>query len=249
MMVMKISKKILIIISIILVGILINSKVLAVNYTLNVNFDGKNIEMISPTPDMIWEVKKMQPGEEQYNIITASNKGTRNVIVEFDSAIVDEEDIARILDLKIVKLVNDNPSLDELVFSGKCADMGKVSFGLDVGKNQSYKISVCLPSEAGSEYKGKTCKLKLNFTASGLADTLVTTQVEEAQNISDTESTENGGQDNTGITQAQNAERISTSTIKAMETGESKWVFVVIIILVGIFIVLLICFLNIKRSK
>lgn len=257
MRVIEILRKLLIAFSVIVAIMLLNLKVFAANYTLDVNFDGKNIEMISPTPDMTWEIKNLIPGEEQYNIVTVSNKGTRKVDVEFVTSTVSGEDVANVLDIKIIKLINDDPSLDETVYSGKYSEVAKVSFSIDVGKNQSYKIVVGLPRDVGNEFQGKECKMKMDFTAFGIEDgsdsnTNVNTDEPETpneQNVPETEETpEVPANTEVQETPKQNGKIISTSTIKAPQTGESRWIFVIIGVLVVAFLGLLVSFVFTKKT-
>ncbi len=225
----KATKKFLMVISTLLFLLFFSSNVFAANYTLEVNFDGKNIEMASLTPNMTWNINKLQPEEEQYATISVSNKGTKSVDVEFSGSIIDEENLGNILDVKILNLVSDNPSLDEVIYSGKFSEMQKINFNLDVGKNQSYKILVTLPSENADEYKEKSCTLKLNFTSSGILDF--------TQGEIDSQSSENS--DN----------RIYTSTINTIETKEFKWIFIVLAVLCIVFVILLLYLFFSKDGK
>ena len=55
-----------------------SGKVYCANYNIDVNFDGKKIEMVSETPDMVWDINNILPGEKHETVVKFSNVGKKD---------------------------------------------------------------------------------------------------------------------------------------------------------------------------
>ena len=227
--------------SVILLGLIFsNSKVFAANYNLDVNCDGKKIEMISKTPDMTWNVDNMLPGQKDKIVINISNVGPKSVKVEFKATVVEGSDVADILNVKIVKIGNDS---EQVEYDGKYSHMREVVLNLDAGKNQEYKIISSLPEETGNEFQEKQCQMKLNFTATGESDEIVEPP---------TPAEEEGTPEKDGTTPKETVPQkkyITTSEIKSPQTGESNAIYIVAGVLIFAFITLGLIYFIQKVSK
>ena len=78
----------------------------AANYNLDVNCNGKTIKMTSNTPNMTWNITNLLPGESEETTLTIANVGTKKVDVSFKATIENGIEVAKILDIKIIKLTN-----------------------------------------------------------------------------------------------------------------------------------------------
>jgi len=202
------------------------SMVYAANLNVNVNFDGKQIEMTSETPDMTWTINNLLPGEEDSSILTISNIGTRKASVEFIATIEEGKDLADVLDIQIIKLANDSQKEDKEVFSGKYSELQALNVDLDSDKMQNFKIITSLPIETGNEFQNKECKVKLSFVASGVED-------KEEEPTSEPEP----------------PKEIITDVIKPVQTGESKTVYIIVAVLVIAVVVLVVTFFVGKKER
>lgn len=198
----------------------------AANLSVNVNFDGKQIEMTSETPDMTWNVENLLPGETDETLLTIYNIGTRQSNVKFIATIENGEDLADILNIKIIKLAGESQKEDEEFFNGKYSELMNMGLYLDAGKSQSYKIITSLPIETGNEFQNKECKIKLSFVASGIED-------------KEEEPTE---------PEQDPPKEIVTDVIKPVQTGESKTVYIVVAVLVIAIVVLVVTYFIGKRK-
>ncbi len=213
--------KFIAIISIVLISLAFgNTKVFAANFNLNVSCDGKKIEMISKTPDMTWNINNMLPGQKDETKINISNVGQKSVKVQLKATIVNGEEVANVLDIKIIKMKNDSEQLDEVEYEGKYADLKEIVIDLDSGKQQEFKVITSLPVETGNEFQEKQCEMKLSFVATGEADE-----------------------------KTPEKEYISTFEIKSPQTGESNAIYIVVAILILAFITLALIYLIQKISR
>lgn len=167
-----VSKFVIIALLIAIIALITANSAYAANYNLDVNCNGKTIKMTSNTPNMTWNITNLLPGESEETTLTIANVGTKKVDVSFKATIENGTEVANILDIKIIKLANnDTQSEDEKVFEGKCSDLKSVNLTLEKGKKQSYKIITYLPKETGNEFQEKECVVKFDFTATGKQDT------------------------------------------------------------------------------
>lgn len=208
------------------------SMVFAANLNVNVNFDGKQIEMTSETPDMTWTINNLLPGEEDSSILTISNIGTRKASVEFTATIEEGKDLADVLDIQIIKLANDSQKEDKEVFSGKYSELQTLNVELDSDKIQNFKIITSLPIETGNEFQNKECKVKLSFLAKGIEDV----EPEPEPEVEPTPEPEP-------------PKEIITDVIKPVQTGESKTIYIIVGVLVVAAIILIVTFFIGKGKK
>lgn len=154
----------------------------AANLSLNINFNGKEIKMTSDTPDMSWSVDNLLPGNSDETLLTIKNTGTRDVDVTFIAKVESGEELADILNIKIIKLANNDQKTDKELFDGKYSELTNLELSLEKGKTQKYKIITSLSKETGNEFQNKECKVKLSFIAEGEGpEQVVTDKVEEVQ--------------------------------------------------------------------
>lgn len=215
-------------------------KVNAANLGLNVNFDGKKIEMTSETPDMTWQIKNLLPGETDETELTIYNIGKKNTTIKFLPKIEEGKELADILNVKIIKLAGENISKDEEFFNGKYSEIMNMGLSLDAGKTQKYKIITTLPSEAGNEYQKKECKVKLAFVASGIEDEEKKPEPEKPDEPDVPEKPEKPEEPEEPEEEPQ--KEITTDEVKPVQTGESKMIFAVVGVLALAVIILIITF-------
>ena len=178
---MKISiKKFLIALIIISAAITFNTQVLAANFDVHINFNGKTIKMTSETPDLTWTINNLMPSEKDESSIVVKNIGSKNVDLQLTAKIEKGEDLSKILDVKII-----NEEDSEVLYSGKYSELTNINVKLESGKSNTYKITTSLPGETGNEFQEKECVVKLYLIASGELDepgqTITTDEVESPQ--------------------------------------------------------------------
>lgn len=234
--------KFAVIVLILILGLIITSNsVFAANLSVNVNFDGKTIEMTSETPDMTWTVNNLLPGETEETVLTIANTGTRKVDVSFIATIESGEELANVLNIKVIKLANgDTQKEDEVFFNGKYSELMNISVSLEKGKSQVYKIVTSLPEEIGNEFQKKECKVKLSFRASGIEDAEPTPEPEPEKPEPEKPEPE----------EPTPPKEVVTEEIKPVQTGESRAIYAVIAVLViaGIVLVVTLC-MGKKKEK
>ena len=148
----------MLLILVILSGII---KSLAVNFELNVKFDGKNISMESETPDMNWDLDNLLPGQSDVSSINIKNSGKKEVDLETSINIEEDTGLLEKIELTVTNKAGDT------VFTGKYKDLKKITKRLKVGETEKYTVSTKLSVDAGNEYQDKKYKLKFNFNAIG----------------------------------------------------------------------------------
>lgn len=197
-----------------------NTKVYAAKFNLDVNCDGKKIEMTSKTPDMTWSINNMLPGQKEETTINISNVGPKSVKVEFKATTDSGEDVSNILNIQVIKIGNGSKQTEQIEYDGKYSEMNKIVLNLDSRKSQEYKIITALPADIGNEYQGKECQIKLEFTSTGESDEQINPPAQDKPE------------------QEPEKQYISTSEIKSPQTGESNAIYIVAAILVFAFITL-----------
>lgn len=203
---MKKILKISLILIIFAIAIFLANESYAANLSVNVNFDGKQIEMTSETPNMSWSIDNLLPGETEETILTINNIGTRQANIKFIANIEEGEELSDILNIKIIKLAGEVQKQDEEFFIGKYSKLMNIELDLQEGKTQAFKIITSLPKETGNEYQNKECKIKLSFIASGIEDAKPAPE--------------------------EPPKEIVTDVIKPVQTGESKTIYIVAGVLV-----------------
>ena len=155
---MKKTLKIAFISVIFIIALLFVNKTNAANLNVDVNFDGEKIKMTSQTPDMTWNINNLLPGEKDETILTVNNTGKKPVDVKFIANLVEGTELAKVLDIQIIKLVSDTNKKEDEFFNGKYSELMNISVQLESEKTQSFKIITSLPKETGNEYQNKACK-------------------------------------------------------------------------------------------
>ena len=235
------TKKIITMLTVIFIGILINSTVLAANLNVKINCNGKTIKMTSETPDMTWTVSNLLPGEKDESTLTIENIGTKKVDVDLKAKIESGEDLAQIVDLKIIKLQSDSGAEQEL-FSGKYNELKSINVNIENNKKETYKFVTSLPTETGNEYQGRECVIKLGLVASGEEDKPETPKdepKEEPKDEPEDEPKEEPKKEN----------KITTDKIESPQTGEGILLYVVAGVLIIAFVIFLITFIVNRKGK
>lgn len=248
----KMIKKVCIIFFIVFLGLMFKQVSNAEELTVFVDFDGKNIEMSSETPDMTFNVKNILPGESKETKLNFISKGKNEVDVEFLASIQNGKELADILSIKIIKLANgDNQLQDEEFFNGKYGELMNMGFHLNPGKTQSYKIITYLPKETGNEFQKKECLVKFNVKASGVEDNEPEpTPTPDTDNDSiptpDKKPTPTVAYE---LTPTPTKNIIQTEEIKPIKTGESNRIIYAVVIFVVAIIILVLIFISGKINK
>lgn len=227
---MKKILKISLILIIFAIAIFLVNESYAANLSVNVNFDGKQIEMTSETPDMSWSIDNLLPGETEETILTINNIGTRQANIKFIANIEEGEELSDILNIKIIKLAGEVQKQDEEFFIGKYSKLMNIELDLQEGKTQAFKIITSLPKETGNEFQNKECKIKLSFIASGIEDTK---PVPEEPDVEPEEP----------------PKEIVTDIIKPVQTGESKTIYIIAGVLVVAVVILVVTFFVGRNKK
>lgn len=204
--------------------ICLSNKIYAANLSVNVNCDGKKIEMTSETPEMTWTIENLLPGGSDETILTFHNTGKNFVNISFIPKIENGKDVADILDVKIIKLTSETVKKEEEFYNGKYSGVVNMGLGLESGKSQKYKIITSLPIETGNEFQNKECVVKFHIKASGTED-----KPEPAPETPKQE-----------IPEEDPPKQIETDVIKPVQTGESR----VIYIIVGVLVVAVVAFVG-----
>ena len=220
---MKKILKISLILIIFAIAIFLANEAYAANLSVNVNFDGKQIEMTSETPNMSWSIDNLLPGETEETILTINNIGTRQANIKFIANIEEGEELSDILNIKIIKLAGEVQKQDEEFFIGKYSKLMNIELDLQEGKTQAFKIITSLPKETWNEYQNKECKIKLSFIASGIEDAKPAPE--------------------------EPPKEIVTDVIKPVQTGESKTIYIVAGVLVVAVAILVVTFFVGRNKK
>lgn len=223
------TKKILTMLTVIFIGLLINSTVFAANLNVQINCNGKTIKMTSETPDMTWKVTNLLPGEKDESTLTIENVGTKKVDVDLKAKIESGEELTQMLDLKIIKLQSNSGAEQEL-FSGKYSELKSVNVNIEKGNKETYKFVTSLPVETGNEYQGRECVVKLGLTASGEEDKPETPKDEPKD-------------------EPKKEKKITTDKVESPQTGEGIILYVVGGVLIIAFVIFLITFILNRKEK
>ena len=215
--------------------ICLSNKIYATNLSVNVNCDGKKIEMTSETPEMTWTIEDLLPGGSDETILTFHNTVKNFVNISFIPKIENGKDVADILDVKIIKLTSETVKKEEEFYNGKYSGVVNMGLGLESGKSQAYKIIMSLPIETGNEFQNKECVVKFHIQASATEDKPV---------IPDTPKPEEPEQPETEV-----PEQLVTDVIKPVQTGESRVIFIVVGLLVVAIVAFLGTFCYVKKKR
>ena len=209
----------------------INTTVLAANLNLNVDFDGKKIEMTSSTPEMEWAINNMLPGQKEETSLIINSIGSKEVKVELNAKIIEGEDVADVLNLKII-----NNKTNEVLYEGKYSNIPDINVKIPAKETNTFKIIVELPQEVGNEFQNKKCVIKLTFIAKGEKE-----NGEKKQNNNNADISiepENTSQEENAI------EEITTDIINPVKTGESHIIYIVLAVLIITLLILVFSFIK-----
>ncbi len=230
---MKQNKYIKIIVSILALILIqmLNIKVYAANLNLNIDFNGKEIEMASETPEMKWELKNIAPGKSNSTTIIINSIGNKEVKAEFATEITDGKEYEEYLNMKITNSKN-----NETIYEGKYKEFTKVAEKISAKETKSYNVIVTLPEGTENKFANTGCTIKFNFTAKGEKNSIAVANQQEQQEQMQT-------QQNTV-----EVEEVTTNTIKQIKISQSYIIFIVLGILVVVLAVLIILFIRTRKS-
>lgn len=222
-------RKISIILTILFVGILTCSHVLAADMTVKVNCDGKTIKMTSETPDLTWKIENILPGESDESTLTIQNIGKKKVDVDVTVKIESGEELAKILNLQITKK-QVSTNTEETVFNGKYSELKTLTLNLDISEKAIYTFKASLPTETGNEFQGKESVIKFALVASGEQDVPKTPDKEPEKKPEETP-------------------KIITDKVELPQTGEGIIIYIIVGVLLIASIVALVTLILNKRDK
>lgn len=132
-------------------------------FSLEVNYDGKNIEMRSETSDMLYKLENFLPGDKDVSYITIKNVGTEKVRVYLkDTEVITGND--SILDKLIIRITKN----ENVIFTGKYKDIQNIKLTeISSEGNEAYKIETTFSNTAGNEFQSKDFEIKFNFISIG----------------------------------------------------------------------------------
>ena len=216
------------------ISIFLVNSTYAANFNVNINCDGKKIEMTSETPEMTWQINNLLPGGSDETILTMHNVGEKFVNISFIPEIENGKDVADILEVKIIKLAGDTQKKDEEFYDGKYSQLINMGLGLESKKSQSYKIITSLPLETGNEFQNKECTIKIHIEASGVENKPLIPEDEMVAEQPD---------------EKELPKQLVTDVVKPVQTGESRIIFVIIGVFVIAIIMLVASFCYIKKKN
>ena len=220
-------KKVMAVIFVLVIMQVLSFKVLAANLNLNIDFDGKTIEMLSETPEMKWQTKNMVPGKNYSTTIIINSIGSREVKAEFATEITEGKEYEEYINMKII-----NSKSNETIYDGKYKDFQNVVEKISAKETKTYTVTISLPEETENKFENNVCTIKFNFTAKGEKN--VITVANQTETLEQTQTQEN-------------AEEITTNSIKQIKTSQSYVIFIVLGILVIVLIVLIILFVKTRK--
>lgn len=213
-------KKYLKIIIITLVLLLISiTKVCAANPSLNVEFDGKEIEMTSDNPNMEWNIENIKSGESRENTIVINSIGSKEVKVELSTEILEKAELAEILNIRI-----NNNKTNEILYDGNFANFQKAEIKIPSKETNLINVVVSLPEATENIIENQQIKIKFKFIAKG-----------EKQTQNKQENSEESM-----------VEIVSTDLIKPIKKSESYTIFIVLGIMIITLIILIIAYIKNK---
>ena len=216
-------------ISIILTIFLQGKHVLAANLGVNIEFDGKKIEMLSETPEMEWNIDKLFQGEASEATLVINSVGSKEVKADIQLEIENNKELEEHITLKIT-----NSKTGEMVYDGKYSEFKQTSTKIPSKQTNIFKVVIGLPTEIENSVKGENIKIKFKLVAKGEKKTSNSTNqiTENATELSETEQ--------------QNQNEITTDIIKPIKKSKSITIYVVFAIMMCILIVLVIAFFKTK---
>lgn len=233
----KIMKKISIIM-LILITTIITTNVYAINLNLNVDFDGKTLEMSSETPEMKWEINNLQPDQTCETILTINSIGNKDVIVDFNIELEDKKELAEYLNIKI-----ENKKTGENLYDGSVIELTKISEKIQAKQTNTYTIKIKAKEEKYSEVQNEKIVIKFKFLSKGIKAS-IENKIKELNNGN--EASNNVNEDAT--TEENQNEEITTDIIKPIKAKTSYMIIIILAILIITLISMVILYLRIKKS-
>jgi hypothetical protein len=207
-------------ISIVLIFFLQGNRVLAANLSVNIDFDGKKIEMTSETPEMEWNIEKLFPGETAETNIVLNSIGSKEVKTEFQLETTNKE-IEEYLTVKVM-----NNKTGEMAYDGKYTEFKNVTAKISSKETNVFKVTIGLPTEIESSIKSENLKIKFKLVAKG-----------EKSNQIATATTEN---------EQTNTNEISTDIIKPIKKQKSFGIYIVFAIMICVLLILGVAYFKTK---
>ena len=158
---MRLKNKILLVAVLLVTVISISIQSFALDYELQVKFNGKEITMESSTPEMAWDLENFLPGQTDTSSVTIKNSGSKPVTVETIINIEEDTGLLEMIDLTVKNNKN------EVVFDGSYTDLKTISQNLKAKETQKLTVTTKMNVNAGNEYQNKQYKLNFKFKASG----------------------------------------------------------------------------------
>lgn len=195
------------------------SNVYAASLSLNVDYDGKKIEMTSETPNMEINIENLKSGESRENTIALNSIGSKEVIVEFAGINIDKTEYSEILNIKII-----NNKSNEIIYDGAISAFQNKEIKIPSKETNSINIITTFPVIAENTIEKIDCKINIKITAKG----------EKNINKINQEGTEN------------NIEYISTNIINPVKKSKSYIIYFSLGIMVCVLIGLVIAYVKNK---
>ena len=139
-----------------------STTVLAANLNVNVEFDGKKIEMTSETPEMEWNINNVLPGQSMETLLIINSTGSKEVKVELGAEITDNPKLTEEL---IIKILNNKTS--ETLYEGKISELENVTLKIPSKETSQLKVMISIPEEASNEIQNDNYTVKFKLVAKG----------------------------------------------------------------------------------
>lgn len=252
----------------IIIMTMMQGTVFAANYSVNVDFDGKNIEMFSENPKMEWNVRNLYVGEPTETTVVLNSTGNKEVEVELKPELVEGQEIGEILKLKII-----NNKTNEIAYEGQYADFQSIKTKIPAKETISFKVIIEKTAIDDKDIQNATVKIKFKVIASGEKSSSIHTRInnnyvsddetlnnneeqkneneensnnenKENSNNENKEETNNGNQSNEAEKQV---EKVTTDEIKQIKKQEAYVMYFVLGIMLLVLGILVIQFLKTKK--
>lgn len=234
--------------------------VFAANYSVNVDFDGKNIEMFSENPKMEWNVRNLYIGEPTETTIILNSTGNKEVEVELKPEIIESKEIAELLNLKII-----NNKTNEIAYEGKYTDFQSVKTKIPAKETISFKVIIEKTAIDDKDIQNANFKIKFKIIASGEKSSSVHKRINnnsagenetssnneeqrnESEEMSNNENKETTNNENQSNETEKQVEKVTTDEIKQIKKQEAYVMYFVLGIMLLVLSILVIQFLKIKK--
>ena len=230
---MKKTFKIILIFVILLLTLGMN-QVWANYFEIEVNYNGKKLEMTSEDPDMIYNIKNFSPGDSEISYLIIKNTGSKPVEMYIKNIEMLQD--ANLLNTLNIKITNQ----EEIIFDGSYSKINQIDLKtINAGQVNTYKIETIFSKNAGNEYQNKEYNIKFNFEARG-------NEIEEAPN----NTVPNNNIPNGNVQKQETPKKQDTTVADKVlpKTGKESltWVLVIIFIII---LITIIRYIDIKYEK